>query len=221
MERIRGGVVRERHRRNPRLGADGRLLTNRVSTPSRLLMDPPPTQDSSQPQPKRRRRAQDSQDDAPTTSPGTRRLRRSHEACARCRSKKIKASSVGLARRQFPLTASSAIPSTPAVQLVRQLALFATRRTDTGRPSPHAATQSVSSISSPSARLFSSTMFPGFLLTPSMTICLERALIPPRSPRPSLPPPSRQSRQRLPSSTPNLIPSIPLRISFMLHIRPD
>ena len=118
--------------RNPRLGASGRMLTN-LYQPRLLLMDPPPTQESSQPQPKRRRRAQDGQDDAPATSPGTRRLRRSHEACARCRSKKIKASSVGLARRQFPLTPCSAIPSTLAAPPVLLLGLRATKRIVIGR----------------------------------------------------------------------------------------
>ncbi|PFH46806.1 hypothetical protein AMATHDRAFT_77495 [Amanita thiersii Skay4041] len=52
-------------------------------------------QQQSQPQqPKRRRRtAEGTSEDATTAMPsGTRRLRRSHEACARCRSKKIKAS---------------------------------------------------------------------------------------------------------------------------------
>jgi hypothetical protein len=62
-----------------------------------------PEQVQQAPPPKRRRKATEGGDE-PTAgmTPGTRRLRRSHEACARCRSKKIKASSVGVARRQIP-----------------------------------------------------------------------------------------------------------------------
>ena len=150
-------------------------LQSRVSAPPSLalalLMDPPPTQESSQPQPKRRRRAQDSQDDAPVASPGTRRLRRSHEACARCRSKKIKASSAGLARRQLPLTSCSAIPSTRAAPRARQPAPFATRKTGTDRLSRPAAIQSASSICSANVLLCSSTIFPALLSTASTTVC--------------------------------------------------
>jgi len=50
---------------------------------------------------RRRKRAEGAEDDGPSASE-PRRLRRSHEACARCRSKKIKASPVGRDRRQFP-----------------------------------------------------------------------------------------------------------------------
>lgn len=50
---------------------------------------------------KRRKRAEGNDDDGPASSE-PRRLRRSHEACARCRSKKIKASPDGRHRRQFP-----------------------------------------------------------------------------------------------------------------------
>lgn len=56
-----------------------------------------PTQGSA----KRRKRAEGHDEEGATASE-PRRLRRSHEACARCRSKKIKASPVGLARRQLP-----------------------------------------------------------------------------------------------------------------------
>lgn len=52
---------------------------------------------------KRRRRTDAGDEDSPSSSE-PRRLRRSHEACARCRSKKIKASPAGRHRRQFPET---------------------------------------------------------------------------------------------------------------------
>jgi hypothetical protein len=38
-----------------------------------------------------------------------RRLRRSHEACARCRNKKIKASPAGVDRRQLPCSANQKV----------------------------------------------------------------------------------------------------------------
>lgn len=81
---------------------------------------------------KKRRKADGQADDAPHTPAEPRRLRRSHEACARCRSKKIKASAVGRSRpleqrnRKFPgmLTLSAASPTVrleaPKVYGVRQ-----------------------------------------------------------------------------------------------------
>ncbi|KAK2463468.1 hypothetical protein APHAL10511_004554 [Amanita phalloides] len=54
---------------------------------------PPQSNDpAAPPPPKRRRRAADAADE-PAPASGTRRLRRSHEACARCRNKKIKCDS--------------------------------------------------------------------------------------------------------------------------------
>ena len=53
--------------------------------------------------PSRKRRKADNGEDAGPAEP--RRLRRSHEACARCRGKKIKASPVGVARPQTSVTA--------------------------------------------------------------------------------------------------------------------
>lgn len=98
---------------------------------------------SSQPPPKRRRRADGAGEDGPAPAE-PRRLRRSHEACARCRSKKIKASPVGRDRRQFPSTisllfshfssSSSAIRNTRDAPLARLRGRSATRRTDTARP---------------------------------------------------------------------------------------
>jgi hypothetical protein len=54
------------------------------------------------PQPARKRKKPDGAPDDSASPAEPRRLRRSHEACARCRSKKIKASPVGHARRQLP-----------------------------------------------------------------------------------------------------------------------
>ena len=80
-----------------------------------------PQQAPSQP-PKKRRKPDSPQDDV--TSPSEpRRLRRSHEACARCRSKKIKASPVGSHRPQisvrlshFHPSATRSIPNVPPVR---------------------------------------------------------------------------------------------------------
>ncbi|KAI0703821.1 fungal-specific transcription factor domain-containing protein [Cytidiella melzeri] len=50
----------------------------------------------------RKRKKVEGENGEPSTPAEPRRLRRSHEACARCRSKKIKASPVGRHRRQIP-----------------------------------------------------------------------------------------------------------------------
>lgn len=84
------------------------------SLQSALQMDPnqhmhlqqQPPQDHQQPAPqlpapKKRKKADSGKDDGQMSSE-PRRLRRSHEACARCRSKKIKASPAGRHRRQLP-----------------------------------------------------------------------------------------------------------------------
>jgi len=82
------------------------------SLQSALQMDPsapqpPPPPDQQSPQPSsagsRKRKKTDSAPGEPSTPAEPRRLRRSHEACARCRSKKIKASPVGRHRRQLPV----------------------------------------------------------------------------------------------------------------------
>lgn len=65
----------------------------------------PPQQQGPQLQaPARKRKKNETNNDDAATPSEPRRLRRSHEACARCRSKKIKASPVGRHRRQVPLT---------------------------------------------------------------------------------------------------------------------
>lgn len=51
----------------------------------------------------RKRKKVEGENGEPPTPAEPRRLRRSHEACARCRSKKIKASPVGRHRRQIPV----------------------------------------------------------------------------------------------------------------------
>jgi hypothetical protein len=79
-----------------------------ANQPHLQMQPPPPPQGAGPSAPtaastgKRRRKGTDTGEDAPPSLPEPRRLRRSHEACARCRSKKIKASAVGVARRQFP-----------------------------------------------------------------------------------------------------------------------
>lgn len=92
------------------------------SLQSALQMDPSqapqqPQQSPQQQQPippqaaPRKRKKVDANGDETPHQAEPRRLRRSHEACARCRSKKIKASPVGRHRRQIPALASpSAFP---------------------------------------------------------------------------------------------------------------
>ncbi|KAG6873227.1 hypothetical protein C0995_001245 [Termitomyces sp. Mi166 len=84
---------------------------------------PPPPPAAPTTSNKRRKKADSGNDEG--AAPEPRRLRRSHEACARCRSKKIKASPDGRHRRQFPaiLTSRSAtrniraaLPGTPCHQ---------------------------------------------------------------------------------------------------------
>ena len=107
---------------------------------------PPPTQPPPQVTPSRKRKKTDNGEEAPHPAE-PRRLRRSHEACARCRSKKIKASPAGRHRRQIPVASTpafricltlsssiSAIPSTQSAQRVRRRAYHATKKTDTVRP---------------------------------------------------------------------------------------
>ena len=81
---------------------------------------PPPTpQQQQQPPPpppvpqsaSRKRRKVDQNGEEPPQPAEPRRLRRSHEACARCRSKKIKASPVGRHRRQIPVRLAYLTPS--------------------------------------------------------------------------------------------------------------
>lgn len=109
-------------------------------------------------QPSKKRRKPDSTQDDVTSSSEPRRLRRSHEACARCRSKKIKASPVGDYRPQISVRLSHSHPSAtrsiPNAPPVRPQALPASKRTDTDRHSPSAVTQSSSSVKSHSATPF-------------------------------------------------------------------
>jgi len=129
------------------------------------LQPPPPGQQLSQPaQPasKRRKRADGTGEDTPAPAE-PRRLRRSHEACARCRNKKIKASPVGRHRRQFPSTLSvsfltfsslfSVTPSTQGALPAQLLAQSATKRTVTARLSLPEATPNALNTSLHNARL--------------------------------------------------------------------
>jgi hypothetical protein len=69
----------------------------------------------------RKRKKNDSMVDDPTSHPEPRRLRRSHEACARCRNKKIKASPVTPAETDgnSHLRCLSAILNIQGVQLAK------------------------------------------------------------------------------------------------------
>ncbi|KAJ6607367.1 fungal-specific transcription factor domain-containing protein [Mycena sp. CBHHK59/15] len=64
-------------------------------------MDPTPHDSPENQQPTRKRKKNGDDEGSPSEP---RRLRRSHEACTRCRAKKIKASPAGRHRRQLPLT---------------------------------------------------------------------------------------------------------------------
>jgi hypothetical protein len=75
-----------------------------------------------------------------------RRLRRSHEACARCRSKKIKASPAGRHRPQISVLANDLFSATQSIQdvlLVQMLEHYANKKTDTGKHSLLVAIQNV------------------------------------------------------------------------------
>ena len=180
---------------------------------------PPPTpqgQQQQQPPPpvpqsaSRKRRKVDQNGDEPPQPAEPRRLRRSHEACARCRSKKIKASPVGRHRRQTPVSPPdsanirapssslpysppSATPSIPAAPPAQPPAPLVTRRIVTARPSHPVAIPNASSASSSSARRSSNGTTPPSTSMTSTTSSPVRAssLIPATTPsqlRSSLPP---------------------------------
>jgi hypothetical protein len=125
-------------------------------------MQGPPTQPPMISVPRKRKKVDpDSGEPAQPAEP--RRLRRSHEACARCRSKKIKASPVGRHRRQIPVvspislrlthlyasvSANSATQNILGAQHAPLLGYNAIRKTGTARPSLPAATPSTSNASS-------------------------------------------------------------------------
>lgn len=153
-----------------------------TSYPPSLQIDPnqpppmqPPAAAQQQPQtpgPPRKRKKADPDSGEPPTPAEPRRLRRSHEACARCRSKKIKASPVGRHRRQIPVLSplasrtdlvrppSSATQSTPAAPPVPTPAYNATKRTATGRPLLPGAIPSASSDTSCNVSHSSSGIYP-------------------------------------------------------------
>ena len=141
-------------------------------------------QQQSQPQqapsqaPKKRRKQDSPHDDAASPSE-PRRLRRSHEACARCRSKKIKASPVGSHRPQISVRLSysnpSAIQNIQSVPPVRPPACPASKRTDTDKPLPYVVTQSISSAKSHSATLSSNAVYPVSTLPVSTSSVFARA----------------------------------------------
>lgn len=139
---------------------------------------PQPQQAPSQPPPKKRRKPDSPNDDLASPSE-PRRLRRSHEACARCRSKKIKASPVGSHRPQISVRLSHSHPSatlnTQSAPPVRPPPSPASKRTGTGRPSPYAATLSLSSAKSPSVTPSSSVTAPVSTSPISRTFVLARA----------------------------------------------
>ncbi|KAH8100121.1 fungal-specific transcription factor domain-containing protein [Cristinia sonorae] len=77
------------------------LQTTLTMDPNQQQMAPPQQEQQQGQQPRKRKKADANGDEAPHPAE-PRRLRRSHEACARCRSKKIKASPAGRHRRQIP-----------------------------------------------------------------------------------------------------------------------
>ena len=146
---------------------------------------PPQAQAQPPPPPGRKRKKADNGE--PSTPAEPRRLRRSHEACARCRSKKIKVSTQASAVIFFPpmrtswqvpsvntagnflhshslvllfsLSLYSAILNTHDAPLAQLRAPLVTRRIGTARPSPFAVTQSISNRNSLSAMLFLNAVF--------------------------------------------------------------
>jgi len=141
-----------------------------------------PTQNSV----KRRRKGDGNGDDAPSPSE-PRRLRRSHEACARCRSKKIKASPVGRHRRQFPsmlhishfLSSISAIPNIPNAQLVQRLALPVIKRTGIVRHLLQEVTPSTLKISSLNVKFLLRNEFQALLWRIFLTSSVRKVSMPP------------------------------------------
>jgi hypothetical protein len=97
---------------------------------------PPPAPPPPPPQVQQRKRKKIENGGEASSSAEPRRLRRSHEACARCRNKKIKASPAGLDRRQLPCSADqkvfrSATLNIRVARLVLLLALHANKKTAT------------------------------------------------------------------------------------------
>ncbi|KAH9945483.1 uncharacterized protein BXZ73DRAFT_86951 [Epithele typhae] len=82
---------------------------NQQPPPTPQHSPPPPTTPGSQPSSRKRRKANDGSDE-PVHPAEPRRLRRSHEACARCRSKKIKCDS------KHPRCTACATAGTPCQQ---------------------------------------------------------------------------------------------------------
>lgn len=106
---------------------------------------PPPAQQTPQSTSSRKRKKAENGDEAPHPAE-PRRLRRSHEACARCRSKKIKASPAGRHRRQIPVAphlrisvtyplSISAILNIQSVRRAQLLVYHVSKKIDTDRPS--------------------------------------------------------------------------------------
>lgn len=126
-----------------------------VSTPlaSTSSLSPPPKSAVSR---KRKKTEDDAPRDRAQAEP--RRLRRLHEACARCRGKKIKVS-VPVRVRKHMLMLSSATRNTQTAARASRPASSASRKTAIARPSSPAATSSTSSLNSPSAVRYSLVSF--------------------------------------------------------------
>ncbi|KAI0249886.1 hypothetical protein BJV78DRAFT_633652 [Lactifluus subvellereus] len=108
--------------------------------------NPRPAPPKPPPQGRKRKKTESSEPSTPTVP---RRLRRSHEACARCRNKKIKC--------------DSKYPRCTIVPLVKLPELLVVKRTDIVRPSLFAATLSISNTSSPNAMPFSNATSQGLI----------------------------------------------------------
>jgi hypothetical protein len=160
-----------------------------------------PPQAQAQPPPPPGRKRKKAENGEPSTPAEPRRLRRSHEACARCRSKKIKVSTQASAVIFFPPMRTSwqvpsvntagnflhshssshshsllcsAIQNTHDAPLAQPRARRVTRRTGTARPSPFAVTPSISNRNSPSAMPFLNAVFLALKWTTWTTYLLVR-----------------------------------------------
>jgi hypothetical protein len=154
-------------------------------------------QAQAQPPPPPGRKRKKAENGEPSTPAEPRRLRRSHEACARCRSKKIKVSTQASAVIFFPpMRTSWQVPSVNTAgnflhshSLVRLYSVILNthdaplaqprappviRRTDTARPSLFAVTPNISNRNSLSAMPFLNAVFLALKWTTWTTYLLVR-----------------------------------------------
>ena len=144
-----------------------------VSTPlaSTSSLSPPPKSATSR---KRKKTEDDAPRDRAQAEP--RRLRRLHEACARCRGKKIKVRvPVRVRKYMLMLMPPSATPNTQTAAHANQLASNASKKTAIARPCSPAATSSTSSPSLPSVMRYSLGSSPAS--TPTISTAISRTRV--------------------------------------------